>query len=110
MNEENLTIEITENNPNYPGYGKGLSPGSVYRFDNLLTIENGNAFPVCVILQSQSDLFRFYTDGEALQSISFSLAVNESIAVGVEFSSAELGLMEENYSVQIFEGECGEAL
>ncbi|AAB89180.1 DUF1102 domain-containing protein [Archaeoglobus fulgidus] len=109
-NEENLTIDITENNPNYPGYGKGLSPGSTYRFDDLLRIENGNGFPVCVVLHSQSDLIRFYTSGEALQTISFSLAVNESISVGVEFSSTELGLMEESYSIKTFEGECDEAV
>lgn len=109
-NEGNITIDITENNPNYPGYGKGLSPGSTYRFDDLLIIENGNGFPVCVILHSQSDLIGFYTGGEALQTISFPLAVNESIAVGVEFSSTELGLMEEKYGIQVFEGDCSETI
>ena len=109
-NEDNLTIDITENNPNYPGYGKGLSPDSVYSFDDLLTIENSNGFPVCVVLQSQTDLVRFYTTGEALPAVSFSLDVNESIAVGVEFNSTELGLMEGKYSIQVFEGECSETI
>lgn len=109
-NVDNLTIDITENNPNYPGYGKGLSPGTVYRFDGLLTIENNNDFPVCVVLQSQSDLVNFYTDGESLPAISFTLAVNESMSVGVEFNAAELGMTEEYYSVQIMEGGCNETV
>ncbi|MBO8179123.1 MAG: DUF1102 domain-containing protein [Archaeoglobus sp.] len=109
-NENNLTIDITENNPNYPGYGNGLSPGSVYRFDDLLTIENSNSFPVCVELESQSDLVKFYTDGDSLPAISFTLAVNESMSVGVEFNAAELGLMEEYYSIQILEGGCNETV
>jgi len=108
VNEDTLAINITENNPNYPGYGNGLSPGTVYRFDDLLIIENNNDFPVCVELESQSDLIEFYTDGmPPLPAISFTLAVNEHMSVGVEFNAAEqLGLMEEYYSIQILEGGC----
>ena len=108
--EHNLTVDITENNPNYPGYGKGLSANTVYRFDDMLTITNSNNFPVCVVLHSQSDLVKFYTDGESLQAIRFTLRVNESMSVGLELSTAEIGLMEENYSVHITEGECSEIL
>ena len=109
-NEGNLTIDITQSNPNYLGYGDGLSPGSVYRFDGLLTIENNNDFPVCVILQSQSDLLEFYTDRESLPAISFTLNANESMSVGVEFNATELGLMEEYYDIHILEGGCSETV
>ena len=35
-----LHVEITESNPNFPGYGSGLSPDTVYAFDCVFRVKN----------------------------------------------------------------------
>ncbi len=35
-----LVVDISPNNPNYPGYGDGLSPNSEYNFDEIFKVSN----------------------------------------------------------------------
>ncbi|AFN03113.1 hypothetical protein PFC_00700 [Pyrococcus furiosus COM1] len=35
-----LVIDFSENNPNYPGYGDGISPASEYNFDEVFGVSN----------------------------------------------------------------------
>ena len=35
-----LVVDISPNNPNYPGYGQGLSPNSEYNFDEVFEVSN----------------------------------------------------------------------
>ncbi|ADB57849.1 DUF1102 domain-containing protein [Archaeoglobus profundus] len=109
----NLTIDISVNNPNYPGYGDGLSSGSVYRFDDVIVLENNvsrtGESVVCVNIQSNDDSLKFYTDSIApSESINLTLGENESKSVGIEINSSTsgLGLVKGSYTIYVYSGEC----
>ncbi len=111
-NENNLTIDISANNPNYPGYGKGLSLSSTYRFDDALIFENNVSKTgievICVQIQSNDENLKFYT-GDAMPSdiVSITLGKNESKSIGIEINStSDLGLKEGKYTIYIYSGEC----
>ncbi len=109
---DDLTIDISANNPNYPGYGNGLSPSSTYRFDDVLTLENDVSKTgmevVCVKIQSNDENLKFYT-GNTLPSyiINLTLRKNESKSVGIEINStSDLELKEGRYTIYTYSGEC----
>ncbi len=110
--DNNLTIEISVNNPNYPGYGEGLSPSSTYRFDDALTIENNVSKTgmevVCVRIQSNDENLKFYTeDTTPSDTVSITLRENESKSVGIEINSTSgLGMEEGRYTIYVYSGEC----
>jgi hypothetical protein len=110
--ENNLTIDISVNNPNYPGYGEGLSPSSTYRFDDALVFENNVSKTgmevVCVQIQSNDESLKFYTEDTIPSDIvSITLRENESKSVGIEINATSiLGLNEGKYTIYVYSGEC----
>jgi len=54
LNNGKLTIEISPNNPNYPGYGAGMSHNTTYVFEEMFNVSNDlwenneTDFPICV--------------------------------------------------------------
>jgi hypothetical protein len=40
LNNGKLTIEISPNNPNYPGYGDGMSHNTTYVFEEMFNVSN----------------------------------------------------------------------
>jgi len=109
---DNATIDISVNNPNYPGYGNGLSPSSTYRFDDALTIENNVSKTgmdvVCVKIQSNDKNLKFYSENAPPSyTLNVTLGKNESKSVGIEInSSLDLGLKEGKYTIYVYSGEC----
>ncbi len=105
----NKSIDVSVKNPNFPGYGRGISPNSVYRLDNVLTLKNNGSRDVCVVVESSDDHIRFYTDDRVSQALSLTLHANKSKSVGVEINSSDfgLGLREYRYSINVYDGACG---
>ncbi len=103
----NLVIDISDASPFYPGYGEGLSRNTVYRFDDVIAIKN-NASVVCVIVQSNFDGLKFYTDGSADSTLTFSLGENEIVYIGVEINTSlyDLGTYTGSFTIKASEGEC----
>ena len=106
-------IDISVNNPNYPGYGEGISAGTIYSFDGVITIRNNVSKTgwdtICVSLVSKSDKLRFYLNkSEISGTVNVTLRGNESTSVGIVInaSSSDLGIKEIPYSVFVYEGEC----
>lgn len=110
--KENITIDISTNNPNYPGYGDGLSPSTIYRFDDAITVENNVSKTgmrvLCVQFQSEDEGLKFYADAiTPSYAIYVTLGENESKSVGIELNTtSNLGSNFANYSVYVYEGEC----
>lgn len=51
-----LAIDFSADNPNYPGYGDGISPASEYNFDEVFAVSNDlwEQFPIVVRITSTS--------------------------------------------------------
>ena len=108
-----LKIDISTNNPNYPGYGDGVSLETVYSFDDAITVKNNASKTgldtVCVSLVSKSDKLSFYLKGGTVsRTVNITLHDNESRSVGIVINTSlsELGVEEITYSVFVYEGEC----
>jgi len=108
-----LTIDISEGNPFYPGYGKGLSIDTIHMFDDVMKVENNvtqtGASVICVIITSQMDGLRFYhSNTTPKESISFTLGEYESVNVGIYINTTNhtLGEVSGSFKIQAYEGEC----
>lgn len=110
----NLTIDISEDNPFYPGYGEGLSRDAIYKFDDVMKVENNvtqtGASVICVIITSQMKGLRFYYSNTAPEeSINFTLGEYESVNVGIYINTTNyaLGEVSGSFKIQAYEGGCG---
>ncbi len=58
-----LVIDFSPNNPNYPGYGDGISPSSEYNFDEVFNVSNHlwENVPIVVRITSSDSKVEFYS-------------------------------------------------
>ncbi|AEH24904.1 hypothetical protein PYCH_12260 [Pyrococcus yayanosii CH1] len=78
-----LTIDFSANNPNYPGYGDGISPSSEYNFDEVFGVSNHlwENMPIVVEIQSSSTNVEFYGhEGDVYSAYDGSLASSSDYA------------------------------
>jgi hypothetical protein len=121
LNNGKLTIEISPNNPNYPGYGDGMSVNTTYVFEEMFNVsnelwENEDAdFPICVrISLNQGDGISFFAgdydspiSGPGTQ-IHFTVYHNQPVPVGFIFDNTnkDLGSNGAQMSVSADAGAC----
>ncbi len=106
INEDGLlVVDISPNNPNYPGYGMGLSPKSEYNFDEMFNVSNDlweDNMTIVVEISSDEDAIQFYgadrniysvTTGELADSsdtaksdVCFVVGPGEAVSVGMDFT------------------------
>ncbi|ALM76251.1 DUF1102 domain-containing protein [Thermococcus barophilus] len=110
----NLTIDISENSPFYPGYGEGLSRDAIYQFDDVIRVENNvtqtGASVICVIITSEMNGLKFYySNTTPAESISITLSEYESANIGIFVNTTgyALGDVSGSFKIQAFEGACG---
>lgn len=101
-----LKVEISDQSPLYPGYGKGLSKDSVYTFNRIFTIENNESetgFPViCVTIYSNSEnvgLFEGKFSGNWDSELRVEIQANQIVDIGMRFDTH--GLDAGDYSTSI---------
>jgi len=120
LNNGKLTVEISPNNPNYPGYGDGMSVNTTYVFEEMFNVSNElweNAeedFPICVQISvsqySGIEIFAgSYDDpvsGPGTQ-IQFTVYHDEPVPVGFIFTNGEdMGSHQVQMSVNAEAGAC----
>ncbi|NJF26164.1 DUF1102 domain-containing protein [Thermococcus sp. Bubb.Bath] len=80
-----LVVDISPNNPNYPGYGMGLSPNSEYNFDEVFNVSNDlweqNMSIVVRITSDNSDIQFYGADGDIYESTTGDIADKSDHAV-----------------------------
>lgn len=123
LNNGKLTIEMSPNNPNYPGYGDGMSVNTIYVFEEMFNVsnelwenENGD-FPVCVQISiSQNSGIEFFAgdydnpiSGPGTQ-MQFTVYHDEPVPVGFVFNNTdkEMGAQTVQMSINAEAGACGE--
>ncbi len=100
-----LRIDFSANNPNYPGYGDGISPASEYNFDEVFAVSNDlwERFPIVVRVTSNNTHVEFYgheggvyaVDGGQLATASdsarddvcFVVGPGEAMKIGMDLSA-----------------------
>ena len=115
LSEGYLKIDITNQNPLYPGFGEGLSPDSVYVFDSVFEIYNNESetgfSEICVTITSPTSVVGLFVSpytGSWSQTIEFTVPANQSVQVGMRFdtNSLPLGDYNQNITIQAFGGPC----
>lgn len=100
-----LYVEITESNPNYPGYGSGLSPDTIYAFDCVFRVENAlwenqtiffivNSSSPNVLIYSPEDAY-VNSPEKATMNVAFPLEWRQEMCIGMVFnlsSTTEVGV------------------
>ncbi|AEC52105.1 hypothetical protein PNA2_1190 [Pyrococcus sp. NA2] len=101
LNNGKLTVEISPNNPNYPGYGDGLSTDSIYVFEEMFEVsnelwenENGD-YPICVTIKAEAPVEVFAGDYDSPiagpdTQISFTVYHGDPVPVGMIFNNTGL--------------------
>jgi len=58
-----LVVDFSTGNPNYPGYGDGISPASEYNFDEVFAVSNHlwENMPIVVRITSSNTEVEFYS-------------------------------------------------
>ncbi|AAL80449.1 DUF1102 domain-containing protein [Pyrococcus furiosus DSM 3638] len=100
-----LTIKISPDNTNqYPGYGDGLSPDSLYVFEEMFNVSNElweneeSNYPICVTIQSENShvtLFAGTYDSPIAgpgTSITFTVEHGNPVPIGMIFDMTGEGL------------------
>jgi len=120
LNNGKLTIEISPSNPNYPGYGVGMSHNTTYVFEEMFNVSNDlweneqQDFPICVdIAISGSGVKIFAGDydnpiaGPDTQ-IQFTVYHDSPVPVGFVFNNTckELGGHQATMTVTAQAGAC----
>jgi hypothetical protein len=91
-----LYVEITESNPNFPGYGSGLSPDTVYAFDCVFKVKNAlwenqtiffvvNSSTPSILVYSPDDTFVNSPETAAMNMV-FPLQWKEDVCIGMVFN------------------------
>ncbi len=105
INEDGLlVVDISPNNPNYPGYGMGLSPKSEYNFDEVFNVSNDlwENMTIVVEISSDNDAIQFYgadrniysvdtgeladSSDTAKSDVCFTVGPGEAVSVGMDFT------------------------
>lgn len=100
-----LVVDISPDNPNWPGYGNGLSPNSEYNFDEVFNVSNDlweENMTIVVRITSDNSAIQFYGADENIYSTSSGSAIyasdmaendvcfvvhsGEAVSVGMDFS------------------------
>ncbi|MBP1911728.1 DUF1102 domain-containing protein [Thermococcus stetteri] len=100
-----LVVDISPNNPNYPGYGNGLSPNSEYNFDEVFEVSNDlweENMSIVVRITSDNSVIQFYgadfdihdsTTGQtvyasdmAKNDVCFVVHNGDAVKVGMDFT------------------------
>ncbi|RLF80459.1 hypothetical protein DRN44_07230 [Thermococci archaeon] len=110
-----LKIDISNQSPLYPGFGEGLSPNSVYVFDDVFEIYNNETETeqsvICVSITSPTSAIGLFVspyNDTWSQSIKFEVQANQSVRVGMRFDTTglPLGDYNQNITIQAFGGSC----
>lgn len=110
-----LKIDISNQSPLYPGFGEGLSPDTVYVFNDVFEIYNNETETgqsvICVSVTSPTPVIGLFVSpytGTWSQSIEFEVLANQSVKVGMRFDTAGLSLGDynQNITIQAFGGPC----
>ncbi|MET1124625.1 MAG: DUF1102 domain-containing protein [Archaeoglobaceae archaeon] len=123
-----LTIEISPNNPNFPGYGRGMSHNTTYVFEEMFNVSNEfwenndterfpDGFPVCVWISIAGDsgvkIFAGeYDTGTATiagpdTQIKFTVYHGQDVPVGFVFdNTCKSSGGSVQMSIVAFDGEC----
>jgi len=125
LNDGKLTIEISPNNPNYPGYGDGMSHNTTYVFEEMFNVSNDlwenneSDFPICVTIHVTGngvvEVFagNYNDNGTATianpdTSITFTVYHNSPVPVGFIFNNTCLdqGMHSVQMSINAEAGAC----
>ncbi|WP_297470030.1 DUF1102 domain-containing protein [Thermococcus sp.] len=106
-----LVVDISPNNPNYPGYGQGLSPNSEYNFDEVFAVSNDlweDNMSIVVRITNANTAIQFYGADHDIHDVStgavvyasdmakndvcFLLSPGEAVKVGMDFDVGNLPL------------------
>ncbi|NJE62013.1 DUF1102 domain-containing protein [Thermococcus sp. 21S7] len=100
-----LVVDISPDNPNYPGYGQGLSPNSEYNFDEVFEVSNDlwENMSIVVMITSDNDEIQLYgADGNihdvrngdivqysdtAVSRVCFVVDSGAAVKVGMDFDA-----------------------
>lgn len=111
-----LVIDVSPNNPFYPGQGEGLSADTVYVFEKVFSIENNVSETgyesICVRISSDSDSILFFSgefEGSWSSDLQFTINANETVHVGmrIETAGCEIGEEVSNVTIEAWGGTCG---
>lgn len=120
LNNGKLTVEISPNNPNYPGYGQGMSTNTTYVFEEMFNVsnelwENNNSnFPICVqisVTQGHLQIFAGNYSSPLVNpgtQIQFTVYHGQDVPVGFVFdnSNASMGNKQAQLSISAVAGAC----
>ncbi|GAB6136331.1 DUF1102 domain-containing protein [Thermococcus henrietii] len=100
-----LVVDISPDNPNYPGYGQGLSPNSEYNFDEVFEVSNDlweNNMSIVVRITNANTAIQFYgadhdvhdaatgaivyRSDMAKNDVCFTLGPGEAAKIGMDFT------------------------
>ncbi len=100
-----LVVDISPDNPNYPGYGQGLSPNSEYNFDEVFKVSNDlweNNMSIVVRITNANTAIQFYgadknihytktgqvvyASDMAKNDVCFVVGPGEAVKVGMDFT------------------------
>ncbi|NJE09194.1 DUF1102 domain-containing protein [Thermococcus sp. M39] len=100
-----LVIDFSVNNPNYPGYGNGISPASEYNFDEVFEVSNDLWENVTIVVRitSNSTNVEFYghegdvyevangtiasSSDTADEDVCFVVAPGDAVKIGLDLSA-----------------------
>jgi len=98
-----LVIDFSSSNPNYPGYGDGISPASEYNFDEVFNVSNHlwEDVSIVVVINSSLSSVEFYGQGgvysltgtpatasnSAAQVVCLVLNPGEAKSIGIDLSA-----------------------
>ena len=119
LNNGKLTVEISSNHPDYPGYGAGLSTDSIYVFEEMFEVsnelwENDNEdYPICVTLKADNGVKLFAgsydnpTAGPA-GTIRVTVYHGSPVKIGMIFNTTGQGLGGHQVQIDVtaVAGEC----
>jgi len=110
-----LKVDISNQSPIYPGFGEGLSPDTVYVFNDVFEIYNNETETgesvICVNITSPTPVIELFVspyNNIWSQSIEFEVLANQSVKVGMRFNTTGLLLGDYNQHITIraFGGSC----
>ena len=76
-----LVVDISPDNPNWPGYGNGLSPNSEYNFDEVFEVSND------LWEDNMTIVVRITSDNTAIQFYGADYDVHDSATGGIIYAS-----------------------
>ncbi len=125
MSNGKLLIEISPNNPNYPGYGDGMSHNATYVFEEMFEVSNElwennqTNFPICVQISVPQNSGVKVFAGEYLNNgtatianpgtqIQFTVEHGNPVKIGFVFDNTcqDLGMHQINIDIQAWRGAC----